>query len=94
MAITQASTAAIYSRCSRDSPRQGEGGKEEIRVGAAIRILQFLTRLLVRSGHPAEIGGDTRRANGVIANRRKDAGCAGAPADHAPGIGLHNRLLG
>ena len=41
-----------------------------------------------------EIGGDAGRAEGVIANRRRDADRQRTPADHPPGIGLRNRLLG
>ena len=42
----------------------------------------------------AEIGGNAGRAKSVVADRRDDAGRRGAPADHAPGVGLSHRLLG
>jgi hypothetical protein len=41
-----------------------------------------------------EIGGDPGRAEGVIADRRRDAGRGRAPADHEPGVRLKSQLVG
>ena len=54
---------------------------------------RHLLRVLERAA-VGEIGRDPGRAKRVIADRRHDAGRDGAPADHAPGVGLVHRLLG
>src|SRR5271155_26486 len=65
-----------------------------VKLGCARALVRrHLLRVLERAAI-GEVGGDTSRAEGVTADRRRNASCHGATADHPPRVRLAHRLVG
>jgi hypothetical protein len=62
-----------------------------IALGRARALLRRHLLRVLQGAAIVELGSDAGCAERVVADRRQDAGDHGAPADHAPGIGLADR---